>query len=93
MNQQKWITDLMDITKMSIETGMRTMDVFQQQTQKAVELSTYNSTVIQTESQKAFQTWMNNINIAQKIYTDALEEGIQLWENLPIGTTNTKKKQ
>lgn len=89
-SQEKWMSEMMNIARVSFETGMRSLEIFQNQAEKGIEFMMKNAGLMQDESQKAFQTWMESSRNARKMYTDAIEQGIdhlehQFQKNAPEG--------
>ena len=67
----------MGIARVSLETGMRSMDLFQQQAEKAAEFAMNNANVVQDETRKAVNEWMKSLQNARKMYEDTLEQGLK----------------
>ncbi len=81
MDQGNWLAEMVKIARVSLETGMRSMDIFQQQAEKAIEFTLNSSNLSQDETKKAIHMWMENIKKARQMYADSIEEGIKNLEN------------
>ena len=77
MDQGKWLSDMLQIVRVSLETGMRSMDIFQEQAEKAVEFTLNSANLGQSETHKSLKTWLENVRKARKMYADAIEEGLK----------------
>ncbi len=74
--QQKWIGDVLNLFRITFESGIRNMDTFQEQAEKALELTMSNSDVAQDEVRKSFDAWIDNVKKSRQVYTSAVEEGL-----------------
>jgi len=72
---------MLQIVRVSLETGMRSMDIFQQQAEKAVEFTLNSTNLGQSETQKSLKAWMDNVKKARDMYAQAIEEGLKNLEN------------
>jgi hypothetical protein len=80
-NQDKWIKNVLGMAKASFESSVRTMDTFQHQAEKAIDLALNNVSIIQEEGKRELNTWVENVKNAQKIYNDAVQDGLNNLEN------------
>ena len=68
---------MMGIARVSLETGLRSMDIFQQQAEKAIEFTMNNANLVQDETRSVISEWMKNMQNARKMYEDTLQQGLK----------------
>jgi len=68
---------MMGIARVSLETGLRSMDIFQQQAEKAIEFTMNNANLVQDETRSVISEWMKNMQKARKMYEDTLQQGLK----------------
>lgn len=78
--QNQWIQEMIKMARVSLEAGVKNMDAFQAQAEKAMAIAMENAATAQDEARKALDAWMENVNRARKIYTDTIEEGLSSLE-------------
>jgi len=79
---------MMGIARVSLETGLRSMDIFQQQAEKAIEFTMNNANLVQDETRSVISEWMKNMQKARKMYEDTLQQGLKELEE----QVSSKKK-
>ena len=79
---------MMGIARVSLETGLRSMDIFQQQAEKAIEFTMNNANQVQDETRSLISDWMKNMQKARKTYEDTLQQGLK---DLEEQVSNKKK--
>ena len=92
MDQGQWVNGMLNMARISVETGLRSMDTFQKQAEKAIELTVNNTDLVQDESRKALSGWMDNVKKSHQVYVDAIEEGLSNLEKHFSRDTPMKKK-
>jgi hypothetical protein len=80
IDQKDWVNELASLTQASIETGMRNMDMLQQQTEKAIDMTLESVNSIQGESQKGVEGLMDGLKKAQKLYKKAAEDALATFQ-------------
>lgn len=80
-NQDKWMKNVLGMAKASFESSVRTMDTFQHQAEKAIDLALNNVSIMQEEGKRELTTWVENVKNAQKVYNDAVQDGLNNLEN------------
>ncbi len=90
MDQKKWMGTMLDITRASFEAGMRNMDTYPKQAEKAMNLAAENASIAQDETRKVFDTWRVTLNTARQAYTEIFNEGLT---NLEQQFTNISAKR
>jgi hypothetical protein len=88
-SQDNWVQNVLGIAKASFESSVRTMDTFQHQAEKAIDLALNNVSMLQEEGKRELTAWVENIKKAQKIYNDAVQDGLSKLEN-QLKTTKHK---
>ncbi len=90
MNQTKWMSDMLAIARVSFETGMRSMNLFQEQAEKAIDFAIGNTAMLQEESKKAVASWMENVRKSRELYAKSIEEGLENIEKQFKGPSEKK---
>ncbi len=80
-DQERWINSMLDLAQLSFENGVRNMEIFQKQAEKAVDLTMNNIASLQTETQTGADSWMNDIKEVQKIYLNTINDGFANFGN------------
>jgi hypothetical protein len=75
-DQTQWAKALFELTRSSFEVGMRSMDVFPKQVEKAINLAMENAGIVQEETKKAFKAWLENVEKARSVYAKTIDEGL-----------------
>ncbi len=70
------MNNMMKMVKLSFETGIKSMDTFQAQAEKAMEQTMKGASVAQGEALKSYDSWVENVKAARKAYVDAIEQGV-----------------
>lgn len=78
-NQQQWMKDVLSLARLSFETGVKSMDTFHEQIEKALQM-TMDLTAVPEEGRKAVSGWLENMKKGRKMYTDAVDEGLKKLE-------------
>jgi len=89
-NQGKWMSEMLAISRNLLDTGLKSMGLFQEQAEKAMDFAIGNTNMMQEESKKAVRMWMENVKKARTMYTDAIEEGFSNLEKQFKGTSEKK---
>ncbi len=92
MDQTKWMSGVLNLTRTSFEAGMQTMDIFPEQAEKAMELAMNGTNVAQSETRKLFTNWVGNLQKVRKMYVDVFEEGLGNLEQQFSAKTSAKSK-
>lgn len=80
MFDQKQITnEIVGMAKATIETGIRNMEIAQQQTEKVMNLTVDNAVLIQNESRKNLENLIGGMKKAQQLYRDTISESFATW--------------
>jgi hypothetical protein len=88
--QEKWMSNVMNMARMSIEAGMQSMDTFQAQAEKVLDMAMNNVNVVQEETHKAMDSWMENVKKAREVYVGAIEEGLVNFQKQAKNATKVK---
>jgi len=74
--QTQWIQNWINMTRTSIETGTRTWESFSQQAERAVELTMNSANIVQGETRKMCDSWLDNMHNARKICADVMHSSL-----------------
>jgi hypothetical protein len=90
--QDKFMGSVMDMTRMSMETGMQSLENIQSQAERAIEMTISNMNVVQEETSKALNSWLDTAKQARKLYSSAIEEGMGTMQQTYASTKAPKSK-
>ena len=85
-----WMNNWLDMARTSFETSTRAFENISQQTERAVELGMNSANIMQGETRKMYDSWLDNMKNARKIYTEALQSGFNSLDS-QIKTKPAKK--
>jgi polyhydroxyalkanoate synthesis regulator phasin len=71
---------VLNATRNSFETGMKTMETLSQQTKKVVDMTMNNANMVQEETKKLVENWYGSYKDMNKAYSDAMNEGLKTLE-------------
>jgi hypothetical protein len=80
IDQKKWANELATLTRASVETGIRNLDMLQEQTEKAIDLTVKNVYALQEESQKGVGALLGGLKKAQDVYRKTAEQTLADFE-------------
>ncbi len=92
VDQEKWMGNLLDMTRMSMNAGLQSMETMQTQTEKAIDLTMGNVGVVQQETTKAINNWLDQAKEARNVYINTVQEGLSTLENQVRPTKSAKSK-
>ena len=77
-DMEKWTKNALDMARFSIETGVKNLDLVQEQTNKAVDFALTAASSLQKETESAYQEWKKATERARRIYTESIENGLEM---------------
>ena len=89
--QNPWLMNGLRMIRATFEAGKQSMDIFQQQIERNMDLLLSDSNFVNVETRQTIQNWMENVAKARKTYMDTVEEGLNTMEGL-FSTEKTSKK-
>lgn len=76
IEQKQWMSNWIHMTRNSIEAGTRTLENLSQQTERAMELTINSANIVQGETRKLYDSWLDNMKTARKMYTDVVQSSL-----------------
>lgn len=77
-NAAKWSEAMLNLARYWIETGTKNLEIFQEQTTKAMDHAMSTADRLKTETQSAYDEWRRTAEQACRIYAETLENGLSI---------------
>ncbi len=68
IDQKQWMDEMAGLTRASIETSVRNLDMLREQTEKAIDMTLKSVATFHGESYKGVETLVGGLKKAGKIY-------------------------
>jgi polyhydroxyalkanoate synthesis regulator phasin len=91
IDQEKIMNNMMEIARVSMETGLENINILQRQAEKSIDLAINNTNILQEESRKGITNMMEGIKKSQEICREVVNDGVTNLSDLS-GSVTPKKK-
>ena len=91
--QDKWVENLVELSRQSAETGLKSLERLQDQADQVVEMTINNINVMQSETTKALQTMLDSAREARQLYNTTIEDGLRTIQENAAPAKGKKSKQ